>query len=55
MEYVKAFIFGGMLCVIGQVLIDKTISFRGKNGLSDYDKENKMPEGETSGIGLTVN
>ena len=24
MEYVKAFIFGGMLCVIGQVLIDKT-------------------------------
>lgn len=24
MEYVKAFIVGGLLCVIGQVLIDKT-------------------------------
>lgn len=24
MDYVKAFIFGGMLCVIGQILIDKT-------------------------------
>lgn len=24
MEYVKAFMFGGLLCVIGQVLIDKT-------------------------------
>lgn len=24
MEYVKAFIFGGLLCVIGQILIDKT-------------------------------
>lgn len=24
MEYLKAFIFGGLLCVIGQLLIDKT-------------------------------
>ena len=24
MDYIKAFIFGGILCVIGQVLIDKT-------------------------------
>lgn len=24
MEYIKAFIFGGLLCVIGQILIDKT-------------------------------
>ena len=24
MEYVKAFIFGGLLCLIGQILIDKT-------------------------------
>ena len=24
MEYLKAFIFGGILCVIGQILIDKT-------------------------------
>ena len=24
MDYVKAFLFGGLLCVIGQVLIDKT-------------------------------
>ena len=24
LEYIKAFIFGGLLCVIGQVLIDKT-------------------------------
>lgn len=24
MEYIKAFIVGGLLCVIGQVLIDKT-------------------------------
>lgn len=24
MEYVKAFLFGGLLCVIGQILIDKT-------------------------------
>lgn len=24
MEYIKAFIFGGLLCVVGQVLIDKT-------------------------------
>lgn len=24
MEYVKAFVFGGILCVIGQLLIDKT-------------------------------
>ena len=24
MEYLKAFIFGGILCLIGQVLIDKT-------------------------------
>ena len=24
MEYLKAFIFGGLLCVIGQILIDKT-------------------------------
>ncbi len=24
MDYVKAFIFGGLLCLIGQVLIDKT-------------------------------
>lgn len=24
MEYIKAFIFGGLLCVLGQVLIDKT-------------------------------
>ncbi len=24
MEYVKAFVVGGMLCVIGQLLIDKT-------------------------------
>lgn len=24
MEYIKAFIVGGMLCVIGQILIDKT-------------------------------
>ena len=24
MDYIKAFIFGGLLCVIGQVLIDKT-------------------------------
>ena len=24
MEYVKAFVFGGLLCMIGQILIDKT-------------------------------
>lgn len=24
MDYIKAFIFGGLLCVIGQILIDKT-------------------------------
>ena len=24
MEYLKAFIFGGLLCLIGQILIDKT-------------------------------
>lgn len=24
MDYVKAFLFGGFLCVIGQILIDKT-------------------------------
>lgn len=24
MEYLKAFIFGGLLCVVGQILIDKT-------------------------------
>ena len=24
MDYIKAFIFGGLLCVIGQLLIDKT-------------------------------
>ena len=24
MEYIKAFIFGGLLCLIGQILIDKT-------------------------------
>ena len=24
MEYVKAFVFGGLLCVIGQILSDKT-------------------------------
>lgn len=24
MEYVKSFIFGGLLCLIGQILIDKT-------------------------------
>lgn len=24
MEYLKAFIFGGLLCLIGQVIIDKT-------------------------------
>jgi stage V sporulation protein AE len=24
MTYVKAFVFGGLLCVIGQILIDKT-------------------------------
>ena len=24
MEYIKAFIIGGLLCVIGQILIDKT-------------------------------
>ena len=24
MDYIKAFIIGGMLCVIGQILIDKT-------------------------------
>ena len=24
MDYLKAFIFGGLLCVIGQILIDKT-------------------------------
>ncbi len=24
MEYIKAFIFGGLLCMIGQILIDKT-------------------------------
>ena len=24
MEFVKAFIIGGLLCVIGQILIDKT-------------------------------
>ena len=24
MEYLKAFLFGGLLCVIGQILIDKT-------------------------------
>lgn len=24
MEYVKAFMFGGILCLIGQILIDKT-------------------------------
>ena len=25
MEYIRAFIFGGILCVIGQILIDKTM------------------------------
>ena len=25
MEYVKAFVVGGLICVIGQILIDKTI------------------------------
>lgn len=24
MDYLKAFVFGGLLCVIGQILIDKT-------------------------------
>ena len=24
MDYVKAFVFGGLLCVVGQILIDKT-------------------------------
>ena len=24
MEFIKAFLFGGLLCVIGQILIDKT-------------------------------
>ena len=24
MDYIKAFIFGGLLCLIGQILIDKT-------------------------------
>ncbi len=24
MEYIKAFVFGGLLCLIGQILIDKT-------------------------------
>lgn len=24
MDYIKAFLFGGLLCVIGQILIDKT-------------------------------
>ena len=24
MDYIKAFIFGGLLCIIGQILIDKT-------------------------------
>ena len=24
MEYIKAFLFGGLLCVIGQILVDKT-------------------------------
>ena len=24
MEYLKAFVFGGLLCLIGQILIDKT-------------------------------
>ena len=24
MEYIKAFIVGGLICVIGQILIDKT-------------------------------
>lgn len=24
MEYIKAFIFGGLLCLIGQILIDRT-------------------------------
>ena len=24
MDYIKAFLFGGILCVIGQILIDKT-------------------------------
>ena len=24
MEYIKAFIVGGLLCVLGQILIDKT-------------------------------
>ena len=24
MDYIKAFVFGGLLCVIGQILIDKT-------------------------------
>lgn len=24
MDYIKAFIFGGLLCVIGQILIDRT-------------------------------
>ncbi len=24
MEYIKAFLFGGLLCLIGQILIDKT-------------------------------
>ena len=25
MEYIKAFVVGGMICVIGQILIDKTM------------------------------
>ena len=25
MEYLKAFLVGGLLCVIGQILIDKTM------------------------------
>lgn len=24
MEYIKAFVFGGLICIIGQILIDKT-------------------------------
>lgn len=24
MEYIKAFVFGGLLCLVGQILIDKT-------------------------------
>ena len=24
MDYIKAFIFGGLLCIVGQILIDKT-------------------------------